>query len=326
MSRQRVLAAVAALVTLQVAQGTAAAQEPSWDYPRIPSLTLTDAQFLRGDKAAGVPAELSAVLQLPGGIPGPLPAVVLLHGSGGYGSGSVDSWVDTLQPLGIATLALDSFHGRGFERTTYDQAQLGLLAMVYDVYRSVEVLASDPRIDPGRIAVMGFSRGGTAVLRASMKRFQRLYGPGSTRIAAFLAFYPGCNLSLAEELGIGDAPIRLFQGADDDWTLAAPCLDYANRLRLAGGDVEMIQYPGALHNFDIIDLGPEPTRIEKGQNAARCELREANTQIVNAETGAAFTWRDPCVKLGATIAYNDAAYQAAKADVSAFLVKVFGLH
>ena len=56
------------------------------------------------------------------------------------------------------------------------------------------------------------------------------------------------------------------------------------------------------------------------------ELREANAQIVNAETGAAFTWRDPCVKLGATIAYNDAAYQAAKADVSAFLVKVLGLH
>ena len=81
-----------------------------------------------------------------------------------------------------------------------------------------------------------------------------------------------------------------------------------------------------LYSSAFLDLGPEPTRIEKGQNAARCELREANTQIVNAETGAAFTWRDPCVKLGATIAYNDAAYQAAKADVSAFLVKVFGLH
>lgn len=325
MSRQRVLAAVAALVTLLVARG-AAAQEPIWDYPKIPSLTLTDEQFLRGDKEAGVPAELSAVLQLPGGSPRPLPAVVLLHGSGGYGSGSVDSWVDTFQALGIATLALDSFHGRGFERTTYDQAQLGLLAMVYDVYRSVEVLAGDPRIDPGRIAVMGFSRGGTAVLRASMKRFQSLYGPGSTRIAAYLPFYPGCNLSLVDDLDVGDAPIRLFQGTDDDWTLAGPCLNYANRLRMAGGDVEMIQYPGTLHNFDIIDLGSEPIRIEKGQNAARCELREANAQIVNAETGAAFTWRDPCVKLGATIAYNDAAYQAAKADVSAFLVKVFGLH
>ena len=128
MSRQRVLAAVAALVTLLVARG-AAAQEPIWDYPKIPSLTLTDEQFLRGDKEAGVPAELSAVLQLPGGSPRPLPAVVLLHGSGGYGSGSVDSWVDTFQALGIATLALDSFHGRGFERTTYDQAQLGLLAL-----------------------------------------------------------------------------------------------------------------------------------------------------------------------------------------------------
>ena len=84
------LAAVVVFVTLRVVRG-AAALEPIWDYPKIPSVTLTDEQLLRGDKEAGVRAELAAVLQLPGGGTGPLPAVVLLHGSGGYGSGSVDS-------------------------------------------------------------------------------------------------------------------------------------------------------------------------------------------------------------------------------------------
>ena len=185
-------------------------QEPIWDYPKIPSLTLTDEQFLRGDKEAGVPVELSAVLQLPGGAPGPLPAVVLLHGSGGYGSGSVDSWAETFNALGIATLALDSFGGRGITRTTYDQAQLGVLAMVYDAYRSAEFLAADPRIDPGRIAVMGFSRGGSATLRAAMLRFQRLYGPSNTEIAAYLPFYPPCNLvarGRAGRRGSADPPV-----------------------------------------------------------------------------------------------------------------------
>lgn len=324
MSRKSTLAAVGTLLALHVAS-VAVAQEPIWDYPKIPSLTLTDPQFLRGEKEAGVAVELSAVLQLPGGAPGPLPAVVLLHGSGGYGSGSVDSWAETLNALGVATLALDSFGGRGITRTTRDQSQLGVLAMVYDAYRGAELLAADPRIDPSRIAVMGFSRGGSAVLRAAMLRFQRLYGPANTQIAAYLPFYPQCKLSLVDELDVPDAPIRLFHGTDDDWALAAPCRDYASRLRAAGKDVVMTEYAGAMHNFDIVDLGSEPILIERGQNLAQCERREEDGRIVNAETGAIFTWQDPCVKLGATIAHNETAYNAAKADVTTFLAKAFRL-
>ncbi len=117
MRRKHWLAAVGAVVALDVMRG-AAAQGLIWEYPKIPSLTLTDEQFLRGDKEAGVPVDLTAVLQLPEGTKGPLPAVALLHGSGGYGSGSVDSWAETFNALGIATLALDSFGGRGIIRTT----------------------------------------------------------------------------------------------------------------------------------------------------------------------------------------------------------------
>lgn len=317
--------AVLAMAALLAAQ-SAAAQEPTWEYPKIPSLTLTDEQFLRGAKEAGVPVSLSAELTLPAGAAGPLPAVVLLHGSGGYGSGSVDTWIETFQALGIATLALDSFGGRGFTRTTEDQAQLGVLAMAYDAYRSVDLLAADPRIDPNRIAVMGFSRGGSAVLRASMRRFQRLYGPTTVQIAAYLPFYPQCKLSLVDELDVADAPIRMFHGTDDDWALAAPCHDYADRLRAADRDVVMTEYAGALHDFDVIDLGSEPILIERGQNLAECERREEDGRIINAETGTPFTWQDPCVKLGATIAYNEAAYKAAKADVTKFLADRFKLN
>lgn len=323
MNRKHWLAAVGALVAANAIHG-ADSKELIWEYPKIPSLTLTDEQFLRGDKMAGVPVELSAVLQLPGGDPGPLPAVVLLHGSGGYGSGSVDSWAETFNALGIATLALDSFGGRGITRTTLDQSQLGVLAMVYDAYRSAELLGADPRIDPSRIAVMGFSRGGSAVLRAAMLRFQRLYGPVNARIAAYLPFYPVCNLVLVDELDVADAPIRLFYGDADNG--AASCRAYTARLWKAGKGVVMIEYPGALHNFDIIDLGPEPVVIERAQNLSPCDRREEEGRIVNAETGTEFTWQDPCVTLGLTIAYNESAYNAARADVTTFLGKAFQLN
>ena len=41
----------------------------------------------------------------------------------------------------------------------------------------------------------------------------------------------GVQLSLVDDLDMGDAPIRLFQGTDDDSDLAGPCPNYANRLR-----------------------------------------------------------------------------------------------
>lgn len=48
----------------------------------VPSLTLTDEQFLRGDTANGVPVTLTGELRFPNWDER-LPAVVLLHGSDG---------------------------------------------------------------------------------------------------------------------------------------------------------------------------------------------------------------------------------------------------
>src|SRR5207302_90213 len=52
----------------------------------VETLTLTDQQFLTGDKN-GKPATIAGELRLPRGAAGKLPAVVLLHGSGGVGPG-----------------------------------------------------------------------------------------------------------------------------------------------------------------------------------------------------------------------------------------------
>ena len=218
----------------------------------VPSLTLTNEQFLGGNTANGVPVSLTGHLRFPNWEER-LPAVVLLHGSDGASSSPVFHWGQFLNKMGIATLRLDSFSGRGIGQVAGDQSQLSMFAQVYDAYRAVDALATHSRIDPSRIAVMGFSRGGGAALYSSMRRFQDLYGPRGTKIAAHLPFYPFCNVQLIGELDITDAPLREFFGAADDWNLAAPCRDYIARLRATGKDVSMTEYPGAFHAFDDPD-------------------------------------------------------------------------
>lgn len=315
----------AILLSAALAPGpTVAAEEASWEQLTFASLTLTDEQFLRGDRAAGVPVTLTAELALPERAAERLPAVVLMHGSGGPGSGSLLEWELTLQGMGIATLAPDSYGRRGIRQTRNDQSRLGLLATTYDVYRAVETLASDPRVDPARIAVMGFSRGGSAVLHASMLRFQRLYGPARGRIAAYIPFYPDCGTRLAGELEVADAPIRAFHGAADDWALAAPCRAYTDGLRAAGRDVAMVEYPGAFHGFDLPAPGP-PARMGNVQSAAVCRWLEEGGRIIDADTGEPYSWKNPCVKLGVTNGYDGAADAAARTAVRGFLAGLFDL-
>lgn len=254
---------------------------PSGETIEVPSLTLTNEQFLRGDTTNGVPVALAGELRFPNGSVD-LPVVVLLHGSDGALSTPVFHWGQFLNTLGVATLRLDSFGRRGIGEVGADQSQLSVFAQIYDAYRAVDALAVHPRIDPSRIAVMGFSRGGVAALYTSMRPFQDLYGPRGTHIAAHLPFYPSCNFQLAGEPEIADAPIREFHGAADDWTLAAPCRDYIARLQAAGKDASMAEYPEAFHAFDAPG-SPPALLLQDAQNMGKCQRREEDGKINNRD-------------------------------------------
>ena len=83
--------------------------------------------------------------------------MVLVHGAGGMGL-LHERWVQEFNSIGIASFLLDSFSGRGIVSTINYQSQLDSLTMMVDAYRALGILAKDPRIDPTRIAVMGFSQ------------------------------------------------------------------------------------------------------------------------------------------------------------------------
>jgi dienelactone hydrolase len=277
------------------------------------STTLTDQEFLSGRKE-GKPVTISGELRLPRSGNDRLPVVILVHGSGGI-AGYVTDWEQDLNAMGVATFVIDSFAPRGINNTRENQAQLGRLAMIIDAYRALELLAKHPRVDPARIAIMGFSRGGQAALYASVKRFQRMHGPTNLEFTAYIPFYPDCSTTYKLDNEVADRPIRIFHGSADDYAPVAPCRNYVERLKIEGKDVQLTEYAGAYHVFDGQEF-KKPVKLEKGQTVRQCQLAEAeNGVIINVKTKEPFTYADPCVQRGVTIAYDEKASTEARKAV-----------
>jgi dienelactone hydrolase len=289
----------------------------------IETLTITDQQFLTGDKN-GKAVTIAGELRFPQGASGRLPAVILQHGSGGV-SGGHELWAKTFNEMGIASFLVDSFSGRGLTRTSTNQALLGRLNMVLDAYRAFDVLANHPRIDSARIAVMGFSRGGQSTLYSSMKRFQQMWNP-RVAFAAYIPLYAPCNTTFIGDTDLSPAPVRQFHGAADDYVPIAPCRAYFERLRAAGRDVQLTEYPDAHHVYDNA-LGSKTPRVAKGAQSVRaCKLKEEPLgTIINADTGQPFTYQDPCVQTDPHTGYNELAANATRKAVKELVRTVFKL-
>lgn len=290
----------------------------------IPSLTISDEQFLKGDNS-GTPVIVTGHLRIAQG-QGRLPVVVMIHGSGGMGP-NVEFWTREFNEMGISTFALDGFTGRGLTNVNTNQALLGRLNMILDVYRMLDILAKHPRVDASRIALMGFSRGGQAALYASLKRFHQAWNKSGVDFAVYIPFYPDCMTTYQSDTEVADRPIRIFHGTPDDYNPVAPCKSYVERLRSAGRDVQLTEYPSAAHAFDN-PLGSLTPRIAKGaQTVRRCTIREdAGGQLINAATGRSFTYKDSCVERDPHVGYDSAATQAARQSVKALLKAVFKLN
>ncbi len=79
---------------------------------------------------------------------------------------------------------------------------LGRLNLILDIYRSLEILAKHPRVDPARIGLMGFSREGQAALYASLKRFDAMWNKSGIDFAAYVPFYPDCMTTCGQRCRI----------------------------------------------------------------------------------------------------------------------------
>src|SRR5262245_15096724 len=90
-------------------------------------------------------------------------------------------------------MAYDSFAARATTGMAMSGSPAYLPAGVTDDYAALRMLASDPRIDVNRIAIVGFSFGGEVAHLAAFEFLRSALNPGQAQFAAHVGFYPAGN-------------------------------------------------------------------------------------------------------------------------------------
>ena len=185
--------------------------------------------------------ELVGGLYLPEG-KRPAPAVVILHGSLGLSGPRYARWAERLREWGYAALIIDMYGPRGL-RSTFDNSSAPAFELAGDAIAAAHWLAAREDIDGRRIALLGFSHGGSTVLKALSAQFGE-----RGLIRAGVAYYPLCPAPLTSRL----APTMVLIGAKDDWQSPKACRKMKESADPKGPPLDVVIYPGATHGFDAV--------------------------------------------------------------------------
>lgn len=277
---------------------------------------------IHGDAAA---VEILAYLQVPPA-EDKIPAVVILHDSGGYSTRYQDRYGSMLNDLGIASLVLDSFGPRSVGNTLQDQIAVTEQMMMADAFSALRLLADDPRIDPERIAVMGFSKGAVVALYTAFAPIPQWYGFGQDlKFAAHAAFYPYCGIAIDGGRLTG-APVQLLLGELDDYTPAKPCLDLALEADPGTHHFDIKLYANSHHLFDSRGSAG---RNEHALNPGNCSFRVGRDGKTyhNASGQPASTMQQrsaalrQCGSMGVTVGGNPTARDQSLIDLRVFFTQ-----
>lgn len=214
---------------------------------------------------------------------GPFPAVVLLHGCGGFGPRETH-WADRLRSWGYVALAVDSFTPRNMTGCPGPTIGTGI-----DGFAALHYLTAQPYVMPDRVAVLGSSLGGIGAL-GDVENDAPEPGRDGTFHAA-VAFYPSC----AGDSGRVHVPTLILIGEKDDWAWAQACRDMVADAARRGAPINLVVYPNATHDFDISAAAPyqilghhiayDPEATQDAEQRVRDFLRAALQPGADAPAG-----------------------------------------
>lgn len=169
----------------------------------------------------------------------PYPVVVFLQGTGG-GNNRANQWAKQFAAAGIASVAIDNAGLRG--RTSLPDTAPAEMAADYAA--ALKIVQADSRLDLGRHALMGFSKGGTAAIQSGPALAKDQPKP-----RVVVAFYPGmlgdCSVTVPE-----GTKTHIYYGSLDEWGAFQGTRDACRRVSQNNPSVTFHSVEGAHHGFD----------------------------------------------------------------------------
>jgi dienelactone hydrolase len=302
----------------------------------FPSFNAKTSQDIANGGATAVKQSSGGFLVLPptASAENPVPAVVILHGSGGDWSGHSVAMANYLAKHGIAALTVDTFAARNLRKTDNYFLRIQkapIYTQIADAYKALDALNKHPYIQHEKIAVTGFSFGAASTLYAMFEQVaEGIVGKDGPRFSAFASFYAGCSFDF-EDFRTGGKPVLLMMGAKDESMSIERCKWFRDKLIAHNTPTELIVYPNAAHGWDLtypMRFFPEAVATKdclllwnkQGSN------KEMNTGwVVDSTFGAMMAFTQCTKNTGYTIGLEPGTKQKSWEDFYGFLRKTWQL-
>ena len=201
-------------------------------------------------------AVLKGYLAYDDALKGKRPGVLVVHEWWGLND-YIKSRADQLAQMGYMVFAAD-IYGKG--KRAKDPKEAGQLAGVYWKDRKLlreranaglDMLMKNQLTDTKRVAAIGYCFGGTTVLEIAR---------GGADIAGVVSFHGGLDTPDVNDAKKIKAKVLVLTGADDPNVPPAQILAFADEMRKAAVDWELVMYGGAVHSFTNPAAGNDPSK------------------------------------------------------------------
>ncbi len=188
--------------------------------------------------------------------PGKRPGVLVVHewlGPNPYSR----KRAEMLAELGYVAFALDMY-GQGVRGAS--PADGPKLSAPYKKDRALmraraaaglDVLRKHPRVDPSKLAAIGYCFGGTTALELARS---------GADLAGVVSFHGNLETPMPAQRGQVKAKVLVCHGADDPVVPPAEVQQFEDEMRKADVDWQLIAYGGAVHGFTNPGAGNDPSR------------------------------------------------------------------
>ena len=181
-------------------------------------------------------------------------------------SGLYREVADKLAAIGYVAFVVDEY-GKGVRPSTPEEAAVEAAKYKSDrklmrarVTAALEELKKNQRVDPARIAAMGYCFGGTVVLELARS---------GAPIAGVVSFHGGLGTPSPGDASNIKAKVLALHGADDPFVPPAEVVAFQKEMSQAKVDWHMVVYGDAVHAFTNPKAG-----YDKSKGAAYNELAD----------------------------------------------------